>query len=35
MCELIENGITKIYTNYLSGPVAKTITSGKMKDLLV
>lgn len=36
MCELIENGnITKIYTNYLSGPVAKTITSGKMKDLLI
>ena len=25
----------KIYTNYISGPVAKTITSGKMKDLLI
>ena len=36
MCELIEKGnITKIYTNYISGPVAKTITSGKMKDLLI
>lgn len=33
---LIENeNITKIDTNYLNGPVAKTINSGKLKGLLI
>lgn len=33
---LIENQtVTKIYTNYLNGPVAKAISEGKLKELLV
>ena len=36
LSELIENGnVVKIYTNYLNGDVAKTISLGKMKDLLI
>jgi citrate lyase subunit alpha/citrate CoA-transferase len=36
LSKMIENGnITKIYTDYLSGEVAKTIGEGKMKDLLI
>lgn len=36
MVQLIKNGsITKIYTNYLNGPVAKIIEQGYLKDLLV
>ena len=36
LCELIEDGtVTQIFTNYISGPVAKTICDGKMKGLLV
>lgn len=36
LSKLIENGnVVKIYTNYLNGPVAKTICEGKMKDLLI
>ena len=36
LCELIENeNVVQIYTNYISGPVAKTINEGKMKELLI
>ncbi len=36
MVELIKNQqITKIYTNYINGPVGKAITDGYLKDLLV
>lgn len=36
MVELIEKEIvTKIYTNYVSGPVAKAVSYGKMKDPIV
>lgn len=36
LVDLIENkNITKIDTNYVNGPVGKTITAGKLQDLLV
>ena len=36
MVELIKNqNITKIYTNYINGPVADTISKGYLKELLV
>ena len=36
LAELIEAGnVTKIYTNYLNGPVAKAIGKGYLKELLV
>jgi citrate lyase subunit alpha / citrate CoA-transferase len=36
MVELIKNqNVTKIYTNYLNGPVAKTISEGYLKDLII
>ncbi len=36
MVPLIKNGgITKIYTNYINGPVAKAIEQGYLKELLV
>jgi citrate lyase subunit alpha/citrate CoA-transferase len=36
MVELIKDqNITKIYTNYLNGPVAKVISQGNLKDLLI
>lgn len=34
--ELIENGnVVKIYTNYMSGDVARIISEGKLRDLLI
>jgi citrate lyase subunit alpha/citrate CoA-transferase len=36
IAQLIKNGnVIQIYTNYLNGEVAKTITSGAMKELLI
>lgn len=36
MVELIENeNITKIYTNYINGPVAKAVSEGHLKELLI
>jgi len=36
LVDLIENGsVTKMHTNYLNGPVAESISLGKMKGLLI